>query len=168
MAATREILDSLAKIPDSLKRSVYIQELSKIVKQDESILFQELNKITWKKEPVKKRRAEQELEKIANLNIENEGPIVIDERQEKDIIRWINYSGIQAMNCGCTVVAEKTSSKRREIKELIESLRKVHPDIDQSIYTSATNVNLDAILGYHKSKVKTHFNEMYEEREKKI
>ncbi|MCD4827617.1 MAG: hypothetical protein K8Q99_07560 [Acholeplasmataceae bacterium] len=88
--------------------------------------------------------------------------------KEKDIIRWINYSGIQAMNCGCTVVAEKTSSKRREIKELIESLRKVHPDIDQSIYTSATNVNLDAILGYHKSKVKTHFNEMYEEREKKI
>jgi tRNA(Ile)-lysidine synthase TilS/MesJ len=88
--------------------------------------------------------------------------------KEKDIIRWIKYSGIQSMNCGCTVVAEKTSSKRREIKELIESLRKVHPDIDQSIYTSATNVNLDAILGYNKNSKKTHFNEMYKEREKKI
>lgn len=88
--------------------------------------------------------------------------------KEKDIIRWIKHSGIQSMNCGCTVVAEKTSSKRREIKELIQSLKKIHPDIDQSIYTSATNVNLDAILGYHKNGEKTHFNQIYKEREKKI
>lgn len=87
--------------------------------------------------------------------------------KEKDIIRWIKHSGIQSMNCGCTVVAEKTSSKRREIKELIEQLRKINPDIDKSIYTSATNVNLDAILGYHSKGIKTHFNEIYKEREKK-
>ncbi len=86
--------------------------------------------------------------------------------KEKDIIRWIKHSGIQAMNCGCTVVAEKTSSKRREMKELIESLRKINPDIDQSIYTSATNINLDAILGYHKNGIKTHFNQIYKERKK--
>jgi tRNA 2-thiocytidine biosynthesis protein TtcA len=88
--------------------------------------------------------------------------------KEKDIIRWIKHSGIQSMNCGCTVVAEKTSSKRREIKELIEQLRKINPDIDKSIYTSATNVNLDAILGYHSKGNKTHFNQIYKEREKKI
>ena len=87
--------------------------------------------------------------------------------KEKDIIRWIKKSGIQSMNCGCTVVAEKTSSKRREIKELIEDLRKINPDIDQSIYTSATNVNIDAILGYVKNNEKIHFNKIYEEREKK-
>jgi tRNA(Ile)-lysidine synthase TilS/MesJ len=87
--------------------------------------------------------------------------------KEKDIIRWIKKSGIQSMNCGCTVVAEKTSSKRREIKELIESLRKINPDIDQSIYTAATNVNVDAILGYVKNNEKIHFNQIYEEREKK-
>jgi tRNA(Ile)-lysidine synthase TilS/MesJ len=87
--------------------------------------------------------------------------------KEKDIIRWIKKSGIQSMNCGCTVVAEKTSSKRREIKELIENLRKINPDIDQSIYTAATNVNIDAILGYVKNNEKIHFNKIYEEREKK-
>lgn len=87
--------------------------------------------------------------------------------KEKDIIRWIKKSGIQSMNCGCTVVAEKTSSKRREIKELIDNLRKINPDIDQSIYTSATNVNLDAILGYVKNNEKIHFNKIYDEREKK-
>ncbi len=87
--------------------------------------------------------------------------------KEKDIIRWIRHSGIQAMNCGCTVVAEKTSSKRREIKKLIESLKKKQPDVDQLIFNAATNVNLEAILGYHKNnKNKIHFNQIYNERRK--
>ena len=86
--------------------------------------------------------------------------------KEKDIIRWVKYSGIQAMNCGCTVVAEKTSSKRREIKELILSLKKVNPDIDMNIFNSATNVNIESIYGYQKDKEKKHFNELYQERRK--
>ncbi|MBN2300784.1 MAG: hypothetical protein JXC31_06340 [Acholeplasmataceae bacterium] len=88
--------------------------------------------------------------------------------KEHDIARWIKHSGIQAMNCGCTVVAEKTSSKRREIKALINQLKKDQPDVDQLIYNSATNVNLEAILGYHQNnKNKVHFNQIYEERKKK-
>ena len=87
--------------------------------------------------------------------------------KEKDIIRWIKKSGIQSMNCGCTVTAGRTSSKRREIKELIESLRKINPDVDQSIYRAATNVNLNAILGYTKDNEKIHFNDIYKERRNK-
>mgnify|MGYP002152323060 CR=1 FL=1 len=87
--------------------------------------------------------------------------------KEKDIIRWTKYSGIQAMNCGCTVAAEKTSSKRREIKKLIETLRKDHPKIGETIFHSAANVNLEAILGYQKGIKKMHFNDLYEERRKK-
>lgn len=84
--------------------------------------------------------------------------------KEKDIIRWLNYSGIQSMNCGCTVTAKKTSSKRREIKALIEILKKTNPDIDQSIFTAATNVNLDQILGYYQGENKKDFNQLYKER----
>ncbi|MDX9691914.1 MAG: ATP-binding protein [Acholeplasmataceae bacterium] len=86
--------------------------------------------------------------------------------KEKDIIRWIKRSGIQAMNCGCTVVAEKTSSKRREIKAFIENLRKSNPDVDLSIFNSATNVNLEQIYGYQENTTKKHFNELYEKRRK--
>ncbi len=87
--------------------------------------------------------------------------------KEHDIERWIKHSGIQAMNCGCTVVAEKTSSKRREIKALIETLKKDQPDVDQLIFNSATNVNLEAILGYHQNhQNKVHFNQIYLERRK--
>ncbi len=86
--------------------------------------------------------------------------------KERDILRWVKHSGIQAMNCGCTVAAKRTSSKRREIKELIKNLRTINPNIDQMIYTSATNVNLDAILGYRKNNKKIDYNEIYRERSK--
>ena len=86
--------------------------------------------------------------------------------KEKDIIRWIKKSGIHAMNCGCTVVAEKTSSKRREIKNLINKMREDNPQVDVHIFNSATKVNLEAIYGYKKNTIKKHFNDLYEERRK--
>mgnify|MGYP001092458113 CR=1 FL=1 len=70
------------------------------------------------------------------------------------------------MNCGCTVAAMKTSSKRKEIKDLIKLLKAMHPDIDQSIFTSASNVNLDQILGYYKGDQKVDFNQIYKGRKK--
>jgi tRNA 2-thiocytidine biosynthesis protein TtcA len=83
--------------------------------------------------------------------------------KEKDIIRFTKHSGIQAMNCGCTVVAEKTSSKRREIKQLIEQLKTINPGIDNSIFNASMNVNLEAILGYQKGDKKVDFNWIFQE-----
>ena len=58
------------------------------------------------------------------------------------------------MNCGCTVAAEKTSSKRRETKELIAQLVKTNPDIKKRIVQSTQNVNLEKILGWKDSNGK--------------
>lgn len=52
------------------------------------------------------------------------------------------------MNCGCTVAAGKTSSKRRETKELIRELAKSNPNIKKNILNSTKNVNLEKILGW--------------------
>jgi DNA primase len=43
--AIREIVTSIAVIPDAIKRSVYIQETSHLLKISEAVLFTELNKI---------------------------------------------------------------------------------------------------------------------------
>jgi tRNA 2-thiocytidine biosynthesis protein TtcA len=86
--------------------------------------------------------------------------------KERDIIRWISYSGIQSMNCGCMVTAKKTSSKRREIKELLNTLRQTQPDIDQSIFNAAANVNLDQVYGYYKGENKVDYNQIFIERKK--
>ena len=58
------------------------------------------------------------------------------------------------MNCGCTVAAERTSSKRRETKKLIAQLVKNNPDIKKRIIQSTQNVNLEKILGWKDSNGK--------------
>ena len=87
--------------------------------------------------------------KSDNFDIELIRPLFYVE--EKDIIKWVKNNGISPMNCGCTVAAGKTSSKRRETKELITQLVKNNPDIKKRIIQSTQNVNLEKILGWKTS-----------------
>lgn len=91
--------------------------------------------------------------KSDNFDIELIRPLYYVE--EKSIIKWVSSNGILPMNCGCTVAADKTSSKRRETKELIAELVKNNPDIKKRIILSTQNVNLEKILGW-KSKGEKH------------
>ena len=70
--------------------------------------------------------------------------------KEKDIIAWKNHCNLTFLNCACTVVKEKMG-KRREVKELIESFRKIDKNIDIHIFKSSENINIDAVLGYKDS-----------------
>lgn len=56
-------------------------------------------------------------------------------RRKNQLNGWVLI--VLPMNCGCTVAADKTSSKRRETKELIAELVKNNPDIkkNHSIYS---------------------------------
>ncbi|MCP1223014.1 ATP-binding protein [Sebaldella sp. S0638] len=84
--------------------------------------------------------------KADNFDIELIRPLYYVE--EKDIIKFTVNNGILAMNCGCTVAAGKTSSKRRETKELIREMVKTNPNIKKNILNSTKNVNLEKILGW--------------------
>lgn len=84
---------------------------------------------------------------------------------EEDIKKFASYNGIQPMNCGCVVAAQKTSSKRREVKEIIRELKKIHPDIDRSIFNSAKNVNINSILGWTKNGKRYSYLDFYDELE---
>ncbi|MFZ1419528.1 MAG: ATP-binding protein [Leptotrichiaceae bacterium] len=68
--------------------------------------------------------------------------------KEDSIIDYTKKNGILAMNCGCTIEAGKTSSKRRETKELLAALEEKTPGIKQSIFNSMNNINLDYVFGY--------------------
>lgn len=87
--------------------------------------------------------------------------------RERDIERWLAHSGIRAMDCACSIASEKTGSKRREIKELIKTMRKTNKDVDRSIFQAGKNVNLEAILGYKNLNEEKDFNTLYEERRTK-
>lgn len=69
--------------------------------------------------------------------------------EEKDIIRFIEFTGITALNCACMVTAKKLGSKREEVKQMIEEMKKVNPLVDKSIFKSAENVYLDCITGWN-------------------
>lgn len=79
--------------------------------------------------------------------------------REKDILQYNDYNKINNMDCGCIVAAKQTSSKRREVKELIAKLAKDNPLIEKNIFASSLNVNLDAIIGWKKNKKKYTFQD---------
>lgn len=82
---------------------------------------------------------------------------------EEDIKRFTMKSGISCMNCGCVVAAQKTSSKRSEVKTLIKDLKKNFNDVDKCIFQAANNVNLDSIIGWEKDGKKYSFLDIYDE-----
>ena len=77
--------------------------------------------------------------------------------EEKSIIRWMEYTGLTPLNCACMVAAEKIGNKRHEIKDMIAELKKNFKDVDKSIFKSATNVNMNSILGWEKDGEKYSF-----------
>nr|WP_272879037.1 ATP-binding protein [Clostridium sp. Cult2] len=81
--------------------------------------------------------------------------------EEEYIKRFIQYSGIWPLNCACMVAAKKIGSKRYEIKELIEGLKKNFTNVDMSIFRAAENVNINGILGWEQDGEKHSFLDFY-------
>ena len=89
--------------------------------------------------------------------------------KEQDIISWTKYNHLSFLNCACKMTLENSinedKSKRKEIKKLINDLRKINPYIDYNIFKSMENINLTQILGYKKEEEKYFFLDDYEEKE---
>lgn len=84
--------------------------------------------------------------------------------KEADIKHWCRYNELEFIQCACRLTENMTelenggnSSKRQEIKELIEQLRKVNPVVDINIFRSVENVNLQTIISYHIGDEYHHF-----------
>ena len=87
--------------------------------------------------------------------------------KEESIISWKNTNNLEFINCacrfteGCSIIDDGTS-KRKEIKKLIKELKKINPKVDENIYKSMENVNLNCILGWSNNKSKHLFLEEFE------
>jgi DNA primase len=115
----REIVESIAKIPDSIKASVFIKECSHILEIDERALLSELNKMRLSK--AKKDSQQQGTRTIEPADylppeeLPIEQPVKKDEStQEREIVRllllygnrMINWDGIADTYIGPFMVAE--------------------------------------------------------------
>ena len=88
--------------------------------------------------------------------------------KEKDIICWRKYNELTFLNCACKFTEKSAEqeglSKRKEIKELIDELRKVNPSVDLNIFKALDNVNMNCILGWHKDGEEYSFLDEYDNR----
>ena len=87
--------------------------------------------------------------------------------KERDIMNWVRFNKLEFINCACdfTKRPEHEAGKRIEIKKLIESFRKIDPNIDHNIYKSMENVNLECILGYKYKDIYRSFNDIFKGKE---
>lgn len=85
--------------------------------------------------------------------------------KEKDIIRLMKSNNLDTMNCGCELQACRISSKRNEMKKLIETLKLNSPDIDKNIFRAAENVNLDNVVRWTQNGKEHSFYDNYKEEE---
>jgi DNA primase len=91
----RDIIESIAKIPDSISRSVYVKQCSQLFDMSEQILITEVNKIRAKKgkeaaqeEERKERRTDKNEELPANLHQEQFNQVTSNLHiLERDVIR---------------------------------------------------------------------------------
>lgn len=86
--------------------------------------------------------------------------------KERDIIAWKNSNELNFLNCACSFteknkIGHEGTSKRLEMKELINYLRTLNKDIDYNLFKSMSNINMNCILGYSKDGEKHSFLDVY-------
>lgn len=89
--------------------------------------------------------------------------------KEASIYSWKKYCELEFLNCACKFTEEnyvehESASKRYEMKKLIEQLRKTSPYIEDSLFKSVGNINLDAVMGYRKGEQKYYFLDDYDSK----
>lgn len=87
--------------------------------------------------------------------------------REHDINFWKKYNDLDFIRCACRFTEQASCdnglSKRKEIKDLIKELHKINPYVENNIYRSMYNVNLNMVIEYSKDGKKYNFLDTYDE-----
>ena len=89
--------------------------------------------------------------------------------REEDILKWKRYNELDFIQCACRftencVLGDSGGvSKRQEMKSLVKKLRQSSPGIDQNIFNSAQNVNLNTVIAYKDAKGRHSFLDTYDD-----
>ena len=93
--------------------------------------------------------------------------------REKDVKAWAKYNDLRFIMCACrfteacSVDNEINMSQRLTTKKLIQELKEnYNENVEKNIFASASNINMNMILGYKKDGEKHSFLDDYDEEEK--
>lgn len=92
--------------------------------------------------------------------------------REEDILRWCRHNDLKFIQCACRISEQCANSKdgesgsqRYETKKLIKRLKEEYnAQVDQNIFASMSNVNLDQLVGYKKGGKPFSYLDKYDER----
>ena len=88
---------------------------------------------------------------------------------ERDVLRWKEYNELDFIACACKFTQnltggdEDTFSARRRVKALIAELKKENPNVENNIFQSIHNVQLDTLAEYKQDGKKHSFLEKFDE-----
>ena len=87
--------------------------------------------------------------------------------REEAVKAWAKYNELTFLNCACKFTEEvntidEEKSKRKEMKKLINELRKQNDRVDYNIFKALDNVNLDCVLGTKRNKKYESFLDNYD------
>ena len=89
--------------------------------------------------------------------------------KEDNIISWAKSNNLRFLNCACRFTEscsiDESTSKRKEMKNLIKKLKETNPNIDDNIFTSMSNINLNCVLGYKLKDAKYSFLDNYDKED---
>lgn len=87
---------------------------------------------------------------------------------EEDILRWKTYNELDFIACACKFTQRTTGgeedsfSARRRVKALIAELKKENPNVENNIFQSIHNVQLDTLAEYKQAGEKFSFLDKFE------
>ena len=91
--------------------------------------------------------------------------------REEDIKKWRDYNDLSFIQCACKftdtctseacMTSSRTGSKRLETKHIIENLKKINPYVENNIFKSVQNVNLETIIAYKDKNGRHNFLDRY-------
>ena len=67
--------------------------------------------------------------------------------REDSILDWVKYNNLSFIDCACSVT-KRDIGKRKEMKELVKTLKEYYADADRNIFKSLSNVKLDKVINY--------------------
>lgn len=88
--------------------------------------------------------------------------------KENDVIKWRDDNNLKFIKCACKITEKNAishnGSKREEMKQLINELRKKYDKIDMNIYNSTKKVNLSTLISYIKDGKEYNFLDEYDKK----
>ena len=146
-ASIKEIVTSISMIPDPVKRSVYIQETSQLLKIAEPVLLTELNKILInerKKQNKDKERSQEEMPMYSESVPDILAPTKIDAQmrvqyQERECIRLLlNYSDVKLEDEALSVFL---LNELNDVQFVDENYKEI---FDEFILAAEKNIHIDS------------------------